>query len=321
MGSRLAPTLPALPPRSPMPSPREPASRPRPLHAVRSAVAVISSIVILASGAALTVFLLLPDLAEEYTVGLRPTQFYDPLDPDLLADELDGDYARVFAVAHNSGGSVDATLEALAHGADAIEIDVVALDGRLYASHAPPLPIIGRRAFRGPALETIWTAGAQTDLVKLDLKQSSPAYLDLVLDFLAAHQRRHQVIVATSDEASLRRFAERMPDAFRFASVGDEADLRALHENRDLVALIDGVSIRADLLDQETAGWLSERDLLALAWTVDDIKRANELIRLGVDAITTDNLALMALLGGQERGEARLARTGDVEEATPVVNP
>ncbi len=63
---------------------------------------------------------------------------------------LDTTYGEVMGSAHNSGGSVEATLEAIIFGADVIEADVVEIDGQLYTAHTPPLPIIGPRFFRGP---------------------------------------------------------------------------------------------------------------------------------------------------------------------------
>ena len=159
----------------------------------------------------------------------------------------------------------------------------------------------------------VWTAAAQTDLVKFDLKESSPAYLELVLAFIAAHRQQHQVVVATNDPASLRLFAVRAPEVLRFASVGHGGQLAALRADPELVALIDGVTIRESLVDEETARWLREHGLRVLAWTVNDLDRANALVRLGVDAITTVNLALRALIGGQRRGEGVLTSP----DATP----
>ncbi len=59
-------------------------------------------------------------------------------------------------------------------------------------------------------------------------------------------------------------------------------------------------------MTEETGRWLESTGLLVLAWTVNDLARLNELVQLGVDAITTDNLAIMELLGGQQRQEAWL---------------
>ena len=95
----------------------------------------------------------------------------------------------------------------------------------------------------------------------------------------------------------------------------DPARFRALQADPTLVALVDGVTIRQDLLDEPTVDWLNERGLTALAWTVNDLTRVNELVRLGVDAITTDNLAIMELLGGQRRGEAPLVRPPSTPQA------
>jgi hypothetical protein len=149
---------------------------------LQHALLVISSIVIATSLTALGIFIFYPTTAEEFTSGLRPSIFYASLPSGLIAPDLEKDYERVFGVAHNSGDSIQATLASLASGADAIEIDVVSLDGELYSSHAPPLPFIGPAVFRGPSLDAVWTAAAQTDLVKFDLKESSPEFLDLVHD-------------------------------------------------------------------------------------------------------------------------------------------
>ena len=50
------------------------------------------------------------------------------------------------------------------------------------------------------------------------------------------------------------------------------------------------------------------REQRIIAWTVNDLARVNELVRLGVDGITTDNLAILSLLGGRERTEPLLRR-------------
>ncbi len=59
--------------------------------------------------------------------------------------------------------------------------------------------------------------------------------------------------------------------------------------------------MRESLVDFEMMSWLDARGIGAFAWTVNDIDRVNELIRLGVTGITTDNLAILSLLGGQAK--------------------
>jgi hypothetical protein len=106
---------------------------------------------ILASLALLVAFVAFPGEAERFTAGKQPALFAGERDDDLLDD-----YATVFGVAHNSGDSTQATRQALDHGADVIEVDVVSVERRLYAGHDRPLPGISPRFFRGPPLEEIW---------------------------------------------------------------------------------------------------------------------------------------------------------------------
>lgn len=286
---------------------------------LQRALLVVSSVVIAVSLTVLGTFLFNPRLAEEFTSGLRPTLFQSELPTDLLDPALEDRYGEIFGIAHNSGDSVSATLTALAGGADAIEIDVVSLDGKLYSSHASPLPLIGRGVFRGPSLEMIWAAAVQTDVVKFDLKETSPEYRELVLRFLSTRRREHQVIVASPDAATLRFFADRMPEVIRLYSVGNAGELEKLQNDPALAAMVNGVSIRQSLVDEESAAWLNAHELVMVAWTVNDLGRANELIRLGVVAITTDNLALLGLFGGQRRGEETLEQdTATPSPATPV---
>ena len=267
----------------------------------RATIARASVVVIAVAALLLVVFVFFAPWGEEFTSGRVPTQFYARLEREGVLDH----YRAVFGVAHNSGGTLGATTEALAHGADVIEIDVVSLDGTLYSAHVPPLPIVGNRFFRGPSLAEVWDTAAEADVIKLDLKESSPAYLDLLFAFLAARPDR-EVIIVTGNERALATFNERFPRAVPLLSVGSNRRLRDLRRQPDLVALVDGVTIRQGLLDADTAAWLEESGLLVRAWTVNDLERLNELVGMGVDAITTDNLAIMELLGGERRGEAWL---------------
>lgn len=240
--------------------------------------------------------------AERYTSGLPPTQFYRTLEADLLDD-----YGDVFGIAHNSGDSIAATREALEHGADVIEIDVVSFDGELWAGHDSPLPLVGRRFFRGPKLEAVWAEAATADVVKLDLKESSAGFLNLLVRFLETH-REQDSLVATRDAPSLRVLRDRVPHAFRILSVPSARRLDALLRDDELLRLIDGITIRESVLDDGAARRLEGLGLLVVAWTVNDSQRLNDLVRLGVDALTTDNLAIMRLLGANARQEAPLVR-------------
>lgn len=261
------------------------------------AVAVISGSIYL-----LGLFVIRPDLGEEWTIGLRPDQFYSAIDPDgrMFAPEA---YGVVFGVAHNSGARTDTLLDALVYGADLIEVDVVEVDGVLRAAHKSPLPIVGERWFRGPTLERVWTAAYRAEALKLDLKESSSDMVRLVIEFINTRPPDRPVLVASRDAWVLRSIRIGAPQALLLLSVGDESTLSRLHNNHQLVSLIDGITIRHTLLTEESATWLHNNGLLVFAWTVNDLERVNELIYLGVDGITSDNLAVLTLLSGQSRGE------------------
>ena len=54
-----------------------------------------------------------------------------------------------------------------------------------------------------------------------------------------------------------------------------------------------GVSCRHSLLTPRVVEALHAKDLLVVAWTVDDIDRAAELVGWGVDGLTTHRVAEM----------------------------
>lgn len=282
-----------------------------PFVALRRLLIAVSVLVLALSAGLLGVFVFWDDIAEELTTGRRPTQFRGELQAELLDD-----YAGVFGVGHNSGGTVAATLQARHAGTDVIEIDVASLDGELVSAHFPPLPLVGRRVFRGPTLRDVWTAAA-VEVIKLDLKETSSPFRRLVCSFLAANGDGRQVIVASRDAETLDALEACAPASFTFLSVSTGQHVDRLLADPDLAARLDGVTIRETLIDPDRASRLASAGLYAIAWTVNDLTRVNELVRLGVDGITTDNLAIMALLGGQERGERLLARPRSTTEASP----
>ena len=276
-------------------------------------IAVGSVLLTLACVAFLATLVFIPERGEQWTTGLRPVHFYNELEADLV-----GEYADLFAVAHNSGDDLYATLDAISYGADVIEVDVVSVNGRLYAAHDMPPIWIGETVFRGPPLAQIWAASAGAAAVKLDLKESSPEFHDLLFQFLADRQGQRRVIVVSGTADTLRLFAERAPEVLRFYGAGNGDRLQLIDEDPEFAAIVDGVTIRQHLIDEERADWLEERNLLTVAWTVNELARVNELVELGVDGITTDNLAIIKLLGGQQNGERRLDM---IRGAMPLIEP
>ncbi len=245
---------------------------------------------------------ILRDLTQRYTHGERPGQFRGQLDADLLDD-----YELVFVIAHNAGDDVETAQAALAHSADAVEIDVIMVGGRLYAAHSTPPKLIGAWLFRGPRLEDAWEIVATADAVALDLKDDSPAYEDALVAFLAARPHA-QVVLSSRSIESLIRLKERLPRAHMYLSVPNREAFDSLVAQHELAPQLDGVSMHHSHITEEIVATLQAREQRIIAWTVNDLVRVNELVRLGVDGITTDNLAILELLGGRERSEPLLRR-------------
>ena len=122
--------------------------------------------------------------AARFTEGQQPAEFAARLD-----GRLNGDYEDVTGVAHNAGDDLHAATRAVAYGADAIEIDVRAVEGKLYASHDAPVPLLEDLVFHGPSLQDAWTVAQLDEGVLLHLKQASGRYLDELQSFCASAAR------------------------------------------------------------------------------------------------------------------------------------
>lgn len=238
---------------------------------------------------------ILRDLTQRYTRGERPGQFPGHLDTRPLED-----YGHVFVIAHNAGDDTETARTALELHADAVEIDVIMAGGRLYAAHATPPKLIGAWLFRGLRLDDAWEIVSSAEAVALDLKDASPAYEDALVRFLEQRPHDHVLLSSRSLE-SLIRLKDRLPGADIYLSVPDRDTFERLGEPQQLALRLDGVSMRHTHIDEEIMSILRTRGQRIIAWTVNDLTRVNELVRLGVDGITTDNLAILKLLGARQR--------------------
>jgi len=243
------------------------------------------------------------DLVQRYTRGERPGQYRGALDADLLDD-----YGLVFAIAHNAGDDADTAQAAVDHNTDAVEIDVIMVRGELYAAHAVP-KWLGTRLFRGPRLADAWEIATQAEAVALDLKDNTPAYEAALVDFLRQRERDQVVLYSRSLE-SLIRLRDQLPNVFIYLSVPDRTAFDRVMLGDPLASQLDGVTMQHAFIDEEVVTTVRAANQRIIAWTVNDLTRVNELVRLGVDAITSDNLAILELLGGRQRSEPLLRRRG-----------
>ena len=199
--------------------------------------------------------------------------------------------------AHSADDSPEDVDRALDCGADVVEIDVLAFEGRLLAAHGVERAVEGER----PPLGDIWSAATSARAIELNMKSTSLRALEEMFLYLDEHLQTGgpRIIVSTPDVEALRAFQERLPEVERFLSVETESELEALRRDSVLQAMLQGVSIQETLIDAIVLEWLNDAQLAVWAWTVNDPLRAHELVQLGVQGISTDNLALLSLLRGE----------------------
>ena len=208
---------------------------------------------------------------------------------------------------HRAGNFRDSLVLAARPEVDAIEADVWVRSGRLIAHHERPLgplPItVGREGIHlEPQLpvnfhELVWAVEGHAELL-VDLRSwlGDPAP-DVARALLPLPERSH-LRVACESWAIADRLRAWLPDLRVAYSVRSEAQLR-----RYVVAQSDGtlaptpITVRHTLLHsaleveslRRWADWIG-------AWTIAEVARARELAAWGVDAIVSDDIALLAAL-------------------------
>jgi hypothetical protein len=274
----------------------------------------IFALLILANLVFLVSTLFLPDGVRRLTGGVIPPHYISQFDAEPLEE-----YNDTYGIAHNSGDSLDKIASAVEAGAHGIEIDVISYRGELYARHNQPVTVFGEFGFRPVPLEDAWNA-ATTELIQLDLKETNTLFLEMVADFLWRHEHDRRIVLISSwDPNVLTYFQEQTPWVGRLLSIGTQADYEDLLGRIDLFQaseLLDGVTILHDLLDRGSTQWLKDHELLIFAWTVENLSRVNELALLGVDAVVTDDLAILNLL--RERRDDGVIGTPIADLATPA---
>ena len=231
---------------------------------------------------------------QKYNGSAPPAQFYDKVQ---LEPALARDYPNVLGVAHNAGNNLGTLSTALHYGADVMEIDVISARGHLVAGRDQPWGWLVRQVFRGPTLVQAWDGAAAARIVKLDLKQTDRGFLDDLVAFLAPRARSRRVMISSRDSSALLYLHSRLPGVTMLFSVAGPDAVRQLKSDSALQKAIGGVSVFHGLVDANLVTWVHAHRLVILAWTVNDSEGFNRLVRLGVDGITTDNLAILQALG------------------------
>jgi glycerophosphoryl diester phosphodiesterase len=228
-----------------------------------------------------------------YTGSAPPSQFYSKVH---LEPALARDYSRVLGVAHNAGNNLGTLSTALHYGADVMEIDVISARGQLVAGRNYWWGWLARQLFRGPTLVQAWDSATAAEMIKLDLMQADRGFLDDVVAFLAPRATPRRVMISSRDSNALLYLHSRLPGVTMLFSVAGPDALHQLGSDSALQSAIGGVSVFQGLVNANLVTWVHQRQLMILAWTVNDSDRFNQLVRLGVDAITTGNLAILRAL-------------------------
>jgi glycerophosphoryl diester phosphodiesterase len=230
---------------------------------------------------------------QRYTGSAPPPQFYDKVQ---LEPALAPDYPRVLGVAHNAGNNLGTLSTALHYGADVIETDVISARGQLVAGRNHWWGWLARQVFRGPTLLQAWDRAAAAEIIKLDLMQTDRGFLDDLVAFLAPRARSRHVMISSRDLSALLYLHSRLPDVTMLFSVAGPDAVHQLKSDSALRGAIGGASVFQGLVDANLVTWMHGHRLMILAWTVNDSERFNQLVRLGVDGITTGNLAILRAL-------------------------
>jgi glycerophosphoryl diester phosphodiesterase len=214
-----------------------------------------------------------------------------------------GPQSASVAIAHRAGNDRRTLQAAIDAGADWVEADVWWQYSQLVARHE-------RALWRLPIRYDEWKLGiALRPALRLEhicnLLEGGP---QLLIDFKGSARRLPLDVVETlrqhgaTERAAICGQCWPMLDAARarepalraFYSLGTEAHLAALRERRPDLPKVAAVSCAEFLLTPNVIAEFLERELTIVAWTVNDIRRAQALIAAGVSGITTDSAAVLA---------------------------
>lgn len=243
------------------------------------------------------------DLRRELGGDYESQLFYGALYGQLLDD-----YRGVAVVAHNVGNQPSAIESAQITSVPIIEIDVRTISGQLYAAHSAPTPIVGHYFSSAVPLATAWSRAADAPAIKLDLKDSSSAFLRRLVTFLELRpDDGPRLIISSRSLPALANLRQELPDATLLLSVATLSGLEGAQSDESLTETIDGVSVYTSLLAEDDVALLKQNGLLIYVWTVNYLEDLNRLVQWGVDAVTTDNLAIMELLAPNIEEDLELA--------------
>jgi len=233
-------------------------------------------------------------------------------------------------IAHAYGNNRNALRQALAASIDMIEADIWFRAGKVWIHHERrlgPLPLLMDRQMRGhpapPLALPIWprsryyvrpdfnplglgglldTVGGKRGLL-LDAKGNyeeaeNNAFTAAVTRQVSEHDATDWVVVCGQNWKILETLREQAP------RLEVRYSLEKPWQWDKFLRMIDGmdesprICMEHRLIDEEKVRFLEERGIDVYCWTVDDPAKAKWLVAAGVDGIISNNLSLLASLGG-----------------------
>jgi len=206
-------------------------------------------------------------------------------------------------IAHGGGNAILRAHEFIEAGADYLEVDLWLHRGRFEARHERRtrwLPLLFEKWYlrRVPSahhgLEELLEATAHHDIgIFLDLKNGGREAAILLRRTLASRPKPKRIVASSQQWRTLRAIQELSPEVDAFYSIDVRAKLDLFLSVVERDTRPRGVSCKHGLLNERTVRQLHERGLLVVAWTVDEVEQARQLVSWGVDGLTTHNVERM----------------------------
>jgi glycerophosphoryl diester phosphodiesterase len=212
------------------------------------------------------------------------------------------------AIAHRAGNNLHQLEESLDQSVDAIECDFWHARGRLVLRHErklPGVPLLFDKWYIGWA----WGVLSLRRLLReinfraslfLDIKSSTPRAADAVLELY--HDEKSMMPpteVSSKQWKLLDRLADAGTEMRMYYSVGQKRHVEPLFRRAERDNPPHGTSMRHSLLSPELVDRLHAANMRIYAWTVNNDRRARELISWGVDGIISDDMNVFATLDSE----------------------